>query len=320
MTDASEMGSDNMRALARMGLGALGRLGAILAIAALSTTGALAAQPTPWGMGLQEAASPVMGQITWFEGYTLIIITVITLFVLALLVIVIVKFNAKSNPVASTTSHNTLIEVVWTIVPVLILVAIAFPSFRLLYNETTIPEPQLTVKATGKSWYWEYEYVDEDYADMPVVISNMLQEDARQARMEQYNLTNAEAPRLLTVDYPLVVPVDQVVHVLVTSADVNHALAMPAFGIKADGINGRLNETWFRATAPGVYYGQCSELCGPNHAFMPLEFHVLPQDQYDQWVTMAKDDPDAANDQLIRWHAERSGIAQGENVAALQTN
>lgn len=314
------MGSDNMRALARLGLGGLGRLGAVLMMAALGANGALAAQPTPWGITFQEAASPIMGQITWFEAYTLIIITVITLFVLALLLIVIFRFNAKANPVASTTSHNTMIEIVWTIVPVLILVAIAFPSFRLLYNQTTIPEPELTVKATGKSWFWEYEYVDEAYADVPVIISNMLKEDARKARMEQYNLTDSEAPRLLTVDYPLVVPVDKVVHVQVTSSDVNHALAMPAFGLKTDGINGRLNETWFRATAPGVYYGQCSELCGPSHAFMPLEFHVLPQDQYDQWVAMTKDDPDAANDQLIRWHAERSGIAQNENVAALTTN
>ena len=307
-----------MRAMARIGHSALGRLGAALTTTMLAATGASAAQPQPWATSLQEAATPVMGQIRWFEGYTLIIITLITLFVLALLVTVIVRFNARANPVPSKTSHNTMIEVVWTIVPVLILVAIAFPSFRLLYNETTIPEPDLTIKATGKSWYWEYEYMDEQYADVPPIISNMLQNDARLERIETYNLTPADAPRLLAVDYPLVVPVDTVVHVLATSSDVNHAVAMPAFGIKSDAINGRLNESWFKVTAPGVYYGQCSELCGANHAFMPLEFHVLPQDQFDQWVQMAIEDPDAANDQLIRWQAERSGA--GAKVATLAAN
>nr|WP_226573237.1 cytochrome c oxidase subunit II [Acuticoccus sediminis] len=305
-----------MRAMAKVGRDAISRLGAVVLAVMLAGGAAHADQPVPWGITFQDAASPIMGQIHWFEGYTLIIITIITLFVLALLLIVIFRFNAKANPVASKTSHNTMIEVVWTIVPVLILVAIAFPSFRLLYNQTNIPEPDITVKATGKSWYWQYEYMDEDYADAGPIISNMLNEEQRAERKSSYNLTDAEAPRLLTVDYPLVVPVDAIVHVLATSSDVNHAVAMPAFGIKTDGINGRLNETWFRATAPGVYYGQCSELCGANHAFMPLEFHVLPQEQFDEWMTMAKEDPDAANDQLIRWHAERSGI-DTQKVASL---
>lgn len=312
------MGSDNMRAMARVGRSALSRLGAAVMTLVLAATVAHADQPVPWGVRFQEAASSIMGQIIWFEGYTLIIIALITLFVLALLLIVIFRFNARANPVASTTSHNTMIEVVWTIVPVLILVAIAFPSFRLLYNQTTIPEPDLTVKATGKSWFWQYEYMDDAYADMGPIISNMLNDEQRAERKETYNLTDSGVPRLLAVDYPLVVPVDAVVHVLATSSDVNHAVAMPAFGVKTDAINGRLNETWFRATAPGVYYGQCSELCGANHAFMPLEFHVLPQDQFETWAEMAKDDPDAANDQLFRWHAERNGA--GPNVAALTTN
>ena len=304
-----------MRAMATVGRDALSRLGAAVMTLMLAATAANAAQPVPWGVSLQEAATPIMGQIRWFEGYTLIIITLITLFVLALLIVVIVRFNKRANPVPSTTSHNTMIEVVWTIVPVLILVAIAFPSFRLLYNATTIPEPGLTVKATGKSWYWQYEFMDEGYADVGAIISNMLNDEQRAERKETYGLTDSDVPRLLAVDYPLVVPVDTVVHVLATSSDVNHAVAMPAFGLKTDAINGRLNETWFRATATGVFYGQCSELCGANHAFMPLELHVLPQERFEEWAAMAKDDPDAANDQLIRWQAEASGA--GQNVAAL---
>ncbi|WP_245803227.1 cytochrome c oxidase subunit II [Acuticoccus yangtzensis] len=311
-----------MRAMAKFGRTAFGRLGAAAATmmlaASVLSTGASAAQPEPWKVTLQDAATPIMEQIRWFEGYTLIIIALITLFVLGLLIWVVVRYNAKANPVPSKTSHNTMIEVVWTIVPVLILVAIAFPSFRLLYNETTIPEPDLTVKATGKSWFWEYEYMDEAYADVPPIISNMLQEDDRAERKSTYNMTDAEAPRLLAVDYPLVVPVGKIVHVLTTSSDVNHALAMPAFGIKADAINGRLNETWFRAEATGVYYGQCSELCGQSHAFMPLEIHVLDEAQFEEWVAMSIDDPDAAQDQLLKWQAEAAGI--GQNVAALSAN
>lgn len=289
---------------------------AALALATMLGAGSAAAsQPEPWGITFQQAASPLMGQIVWFEGYTLIIITGITLFVLALLVVVMVRFNASSNPTPDTTAHNTLVEVAWTIVPVLILVAIAFPSFRLLYNQTTIPDPDLTVKAIGASWYWNYEYMDEAMADVPPIISNMLKEDDRAARKEAFGLTDQDAPRLLAVDYPLVVPLDAVVHVLTTSSDVNHAFAMPAFGNKTDAIQGRLNETWFQATAPGVYWGQCSELCGQSHAFMPLEVHVLDKPRFDQWVALSKEDVDKARDQLIRWQAEDRANADGGSQA-----
>jgi cytochrome c oxidase subunit 2 len=278
--------------------------GSVLAALAAGAGGAAAAQPEPWGITFQPPASTLMGQIAWFESYTLIIITLITLFVLALLVIVMVRFNARSSPVPATTSHNTMIEVVWTIVPVLILVAIAFPSFRLLYNETTIPDPDVTVKVTGASWFWNYQYMDEELAELPPIVSNMLKEDQRAARKEQFGLSDREVPRLLAVDYPLVVPVNKVVHVLTTSNDVNHAYALPAFGGKTDAIQGRLNESWFQATATGVYWGQCSELCGQSHAFMPIEIHVLEEGRFNQWVEAAKGDLDAARDQLVRWQAE----------------
>ena len=260
-------------------------------------------QPHQWGTTLQPAATPIMEQITWFEGYTLAIITVITLFVLALIIIVAVRYRASKNPTPSRTTHNTMIEVVWTIVPVLILVAIAFPSFRLLYQQTNIPDPGLTVKAIGGQWYWQYEYMDDAYADIGTLTSYMLDEEQRAERKSQYNMTDGDVPRLLAVDYPLVVPVDTVVHVLTTSLDVNHAVAVPGFGIKADAIKGRINQTWFRAEQTGVFYGQCSELCGRAHAFMPLEVHVVSQEQFEQWATLAKEDIDKATAQLLTWQA-----------------
>ncbi len=275
-------------------------------------------QPTPWGVNMQPAASPIMGQIVWFERYTLIIITAITLFVLALIAVVIFRFRAAKNPVPSRTTHNTMIEVVWTIVPVLILVAIAFPSFRLLYNQTTIPEPGMTVKIIGAQWYWNYEYQDEDLADIGTIVSYLLDEEATAERQEKYGLTNLETPRLLTVDYPLVVPEKVNVQILTTATDVNHAVAFPALGVKADSVVGRINESWFNATAPGVYRGQCSQLCGNLHAFMPLEVHVLAQDRFDQWAALAKENLDTANDQLLKWQAEDA--RGGTPVAAAALN
>ncbi len=287
-------------------------VGVVMAALSLGgATGAVAAQPSPWGMFFQEPATEIMGQIAWFEIYSRGILFLVTMTVFGLLVAVVVRYRAHRNPTPSTTSHNTVIEVIWTIVPVLILVVIAFPSFRLLYNQTTIPEPDLTVKAIGKQWFWNYDYMDEELEALPMISSNMLNEDQRRERIETYNLADAEAPRLLATDYPLVVPVDAVVHVLTTSEDVNHAVAVPAFGIKADAVGGRLNETWFRATAPGVYYGQCSELCGRSHAFMPLEVHVLEPERFEEWAALAVDDLDAAQDQLIRWHAERNDLVDG---------
>lgn len=238
---------------------------------------AIAAQPQPWQLGFQPAASPVMEQINWFHNFLLVIITVITLFVLALLIWCIVRFNARANPEPSKTTHNTMIEVVWTVVPIIILVVIAIPSFRLLYLEQTIPEPDLTIKATGYQWYWSYEYPDHDEMTFD---SLMLQDDELQPGQ----------PRLLAVDNEVVVPVGKTVKVLVTAADVIHNWAMPAFGVKMDAVPGRLNETWFRADKPGIYYGQCSELCGRDHAFMPIAVRVVSEEEFAVWLAGAKEE------------------------------
>lgn len=239
----------------------------------LATGGAALAelgQPAPWEWTLQQSGSPVMDNIVWFHNFLFVLITLITLFVLALLVIVVVKFNAKANPVPSRTTHNTLIEVAWTLVPVLILVGISVPSFRLLFLELDIPKADLTVKATGKQWYWSYAYPDNGKFEF----------DSLMAQDKQ--------PRLLGVDNEMVVPVNKVIRVQTTGADVIHAFALPAFGVKIDAIPGRLNETWFKATKTGMYYGQCSELCGKDHAFMPIAIRVVSDQEFASWVETAK--------------------------------
>src|SRR6476469_9888784 len=238
--------------------------------AVLAATG----QPEPWQLGMQKGATPVMDDIIWFHDFLLWVITAITLFVLTLLVIVVVKFNARSNPVPSRTTHNTFIEVIWTVVPVLILVTIAVPSFRLLFFQLNAPKADVTVKATGKQWFWSYSYPD-----------NKLEFDSL---MVQEKDLKPGQPRLLAVDNEMVVPVNKVVHVLTTGADVIHAFAVPAFGIKIDAIPGRINETWFKAEREGMYYGQCSELCGKDHAFMPIAVHVVSEQAYNTWLDQAK--------------------------------
>jgi cytochrome c oxidase subunit 2 len=227
-------------------------------------------QPAPWEHTLQASASPVMDNIGWFYNFLTYIISAITLFVVALLVIVMVKFNAKANPGPSKTTHNTLIEVAWTIIPVMILVGIAVPSFRLLFEELDVPKADITVKATGKQWYWSYAYPDNGKFEF----DSLLAADKQ--------------PRMLGVDNELVVPVNKVVRVQVTGADVIHSFAVPAFGIKIDAIPGRLNETWFKATKTGMFYGQCSELCGKDHAFMPIAVRVVSDQDFAAWVESAK--------------------------------
>jgi cytochrome c oxidase subunit II len=259
----------------KMSMGRTGRrlLGLAVAGVALATGGAAYAelgQPAPWEFKLQEAASPVMENITWFHNFLLVLITIITLFVLALLIMVVVKFNAKANPVPSKTTHNTLIEVAWTLIPVLILVGIAVPSFRLLFEELDIPKADLTIKATGKQWYWSYAYPDNGKFEF----DSLLAQD--------------KMPRLLGVDNEVVVPINKIVRVQVTGADVIHSFAIPAFGIKIDAIPGRLNETWFKATKLGMFYGQCSELCGKDHAFMPIAVRVVNDQDFAAWVETAK--------------------------------
>ena len=236
----------------------------------------LIGQPTPGGMGLQPAASPLKHQVIFFHDAILLpIITVICLFVLGLLLWIVVRYNKKANPVPSKWSHNTLIEVVWTLVPVLILMFIAIFSFRLLFDYHNMPKPDVTVKVVGYQWNWGYEYPDQK---VPEFISAMLPEDEVAARGMPHSLYRLAATE------PMVVPVNKVVRVQVTGADVIHSFALPAFGLKTDGIPGRLNETWFKAEKVGTYYGQCSELCGIDHAFMPIEIKVVSQADFDAWV------------------------------------
>ena len=254
-------------------------LGLAVGGVALTMSGAAFAelgQPAPWEYKLQGAATPVMEQITWFHNVLFWLITIITLFVLVLLVMVAVKFNSRANPVPSRTTHNTLIEVAWTLVPVLILVGIAVPSFRLLFLELDIPKADLTIKATGKQWYWSYAYPDNGKFEF----DSLLACDETRLKCQQ--------PRLLTVDNEVVVPVNKVVRIQTIGADVIHSFAVPAFGIKIDAIPGRLNETWFKATKVGMYYGQCSELCGKDHAYMTIAVKVVEDQEFSSWVETAK--------------------------------
>jgi cytochrome c oxidase subunit 2 len=249
---------------------------AAAAAAALVPVTAMAGlgQPSPWQLGFQQSATPIMEQITWFHDFLLVIITLIVVLVLALLLIVIFKFNARANPVPSKTTHNTLIEVLWTVVPVIILVAIAIPSFRLLFAQLTIPPAEVTIKATGKQWFWTYDYPDNGFSFDSLMVQD---KDLKPGQ-----------PRLLAVDNEVVVPVNKVVRMQVIGADVIHAFAVPSFGIKIDAVPGRLNETWFRATREGVYYGQCSELCGKDHAYMPITVRVVNDNDYAAWLDKAK--------------------------------
>jgi len=251
---------------------------AALAAALLMPEGAALAglgQPSPWQLGLQDSGSPVMDEVAWLHTFVLWIITIITVFVLALLIYIMIKFNANANPVPSRTTHNTLIEVLWTVIPVLILVIIALPSFRILFYQLNTPPSDLTVKVTGVTWNWKYNYPDHGDFEFD---SLMLQDKERKA----------DQPRLLSVDNEMVVPVNKVVRVLVTGFDVIHAFAVPSFGIKIDAIPGRLNETWFKAAKEGWYYGQCSELCGKDHAFMPIAVRVVSEAAFATWLEEAK--------------------------------
>jgi len=248
---------------------------ALLVLTAASGAWAALGYPTPWQTGLQDPGSPVMENIIWFHHLLLIIITLIAGFVLVLLIWVMVRFNQRAHPTPSRTTHRTSLEVAWTVIPITILVIIALPSFRLLFLEQNIPPADVTVKATGKQWYWTYGYPDQGKFEFD---SLMVQDkDLKQ-----------DQPRLLSVDNDMVVPVDKVVRVQVTGSDVIHSFAVPSFGIKIDAVPGRLNETWFKATKEGVYYGQCSELCGKNHAYMPIAVRVVSDSEFNAWVEDAQ--------------------------------
>lgn len=258
--------------------------------------------PLPRQLTFQPAATETMEKITSFHDFLLIITTVIVIFVTTLLLIVMIRFNRKANPVPSKTSHNTMIEIVWTIIPVMILMAIAVPSFKLLYFQDVAPEADMVIKATGHQWSWTYEYPDHGGLTFD---SNMLPDSYYAAEMSpnvrderaavladiQHLLGREEAPeihRLLDTDARVVVPVGKVVKVLVTADDVIHAWAIPAFGIKIDTVPGRMNETWFRADRVGTYYGQCSELCGIRHAFMPIVVEVVSEEDFQAWLGRAQ--------------------------------
>ncbi len=254
------------------------RILAALAVLAVPGTAVAAGMAHPWQTGLQPAATPLMERITDFHNLLLIVITLISLFVLALLAYVMFRFNERANPNPSRTTHNTTIEVLWTVIPVVILVVIAIPSFKLLYYSDVIPKADMTIKATGHQWYWSYEYSDHGKFSFD---SNIVSDaDLKEGQ-----------PRLLTVDNRIVVPVDTVVRVQVTASDVLHSWAMPAFGVKIDAVPGRLNETWFGPVKQeGVFYGQCSELCGGKHGFMPIAVEVVSKAKFDAWVEKAKKD------------------------------
>jgi cytochrome c oxidase subunit 2 len=253
-------------------------IGATLAMAGLALAGD--GQPSAWQIGFQQSATPVMDRIVSFHTFVLWIIIAISAFVLALLLTVIVKFNARANPTPSRTTHNTGLEVAWTLIPVVILVLIAIPSFRLLFFQLNLPAMSaeagdITVKATGKQWFWTYSYPDHGNFEF----DSLMVRDPK--------LLNGR-PRLLAVDNEMVVPVNKHVRIITTGSDVIHAFAVPSFGIKIDSIPGRINETWFRATREGIYYGQCSELCGKDHAYMPIAVRVVGEDQFKAWVAKAQ--------------------------------
>jgi cytochrome c oxidase subunit 2 len=252
-----------------------GGFGAVLLASLPAAASTTIGEPVPWGMGMQPAGGVVKERIGSLHDLLLVIITLITIFVLALLTYVVIRFRADRNPTPSRTSHNTTLEVVWTVVPVLILVAIAVPSFRLLYFMDRAKDPDLTVKVTAFQWAWEYEYPDQDGLKFE---SYMIPTDQLQPGQR----------RLLDVDNELVVPAGKDIRVLVTSRDVIHSLFVPALGVQKYGIPGRTLETWFRADRPGVYYGQCNQICGVNHAFMPIVIRAVPEAEFTAWVAEAK--------------------------------
>ncbi len=244
-------------------------------LSTIITTSAYANQPFDWQLGFQKAASESMRDIVNFHDKLLLpIIIAISVFVLFLMVYACIRFRASANPIPSKRTHNVAVEVLWTLIPCLILIVMAVPSFKILYKQDAIPKADITVKAVGYQWYWGYEYPDENIIfDSYMIATKDLKENE---------------PRLLAVDNELVVPVNKVVKVMITANDVLHAWALPSFGVKKDAVPGRINETWFKAEKVGTYYGQCSELCGIKHAFMPIEVRVVTEEEYQAWLLDAK--------------------------------
>ena len=264
-------------------LAKLGALGAGLAGLAGAAGTALAQQPADWEVDFQTALSPSMERIVDFNFMVTIIIVIITAFVFALMAWIVIRYNKKRNPVPSKTTHNTMLEVIWTVVPVIILLVIAVPSFRLLYYTDRVEEADMTLKAIGHQWYWSYEYPDHGDFTFDALI------------LEDDELEEGQ-PRLLATDEAVVLPVGAKIRLLTTADDVIHSWAIPAFGVKMDSVPGRVNETWFQINREGTYYGQCSELCGTLHGFMPIMIEAVSQEEFDAWVEEAQEEYAAAND------------------------
>lgn len=261
-------------------------------------------KPHPWQLGLQEAFSPIEEQIHWFNNYSLFFVVPITIFVAGLLAWCIVKYRADKNPNPSRTAHNTTIEVVWTLAPVIILLMLAIPSFQLLTAQYNPPRaPELTVKATGYQWYWGYEYQPTETSESEADGTSPEPVSFESYPVDESSIADTKGdietyPRLLAVDNEMVVPVDTVVRVISTSADVIHSFAVPSLGVKVDAVPGRANEYWFEANREGIFYGQCSELCGAAHWNMPIAVRAVSQEQYDAWYEAAREDVATANEQL----------------------
>ncbi len=250
--------------------------------------------PKPGGMGFQPAATEVAADLHWMDDFLLVIITVITLLVVALLGIVVLRFNERANKTPARFTHNSVIEVIWTVVPIMILVAVAVPSLQLLDKEVTVPDADMTIKATGNQWFWSYNYPDEGIAfDGFLIGSGFKDYEAAMADPDtKANFEKAGVTRdtwLFQTDTEVVVPVGKVVRLQVTASDVIHSWAMPAFGVKMDAVPGRLNETWFKVDRPGKYFGQCSELCGKDHAYMPIVVRAVSEEDYAAWLVKAKE-------------------------------
>ena len=258
----------------------LSRLGALAAALFFGTLGAALAAPENYMMDFQEPVTPVMERIKSFHDILLILCVVITLFVLVLLLWVMFRYSEKRNPTPSRTTHNVTLELAWTVIPVLILIGIAFPSFRLLYFADRVEDADMTIKAVGRQWYWSFEYPDHGNFTFDAF---MVQEADLQPGQ----------PRLLTTDNALVLPVDTNIRILVTASDVIHNFAMPQFGLKTDAVPGRINETWTYVPAEfagRTFYGQCSELCGTGHAFMPIMIHMVSKEEFATWVEQAQEE------------------------------
>jgi cytochrome c oxidase subunit 2 len=271
-------------------------------VAGLGATEALADQPRPWQMGFQVPATVGMERINGFHNILLVIITVISVFVLGLLIYVIFRFNERANPKPSRLTHNTVLEVAWTAVPALTLFLIAVPSLKLLYFVADVPKADLTVKVMGHTWNWSYEYPDNGDISFDSYI--VADKDLKPGQL-----------RLLTVDKWMEVPVGATVRVQISAADVVHSWSVPSFGVKTDAVPGRLNETWFKVEQPGTYYGQCSQLCGNGHGYMPIVVKAVSKAEFDQWVADVKANPDKAFPPLAE-----TKVTAGTELAAIPAN